>query len=194
MIINFATGNASKVHSMQRHLEGFGITVKQVDLPLIEPQADTVEEIALSKAKQAYDILKAPVVVEDGSFGLDALNGFPGPYIKYTLETIGAEGLLQLATVLKSRRCRFTSALTYMDVHGNAKVFTEDYIAGTLADTIAEENVQGAWSDLWRIFIPDGASQALSALTEAERNRIFAGWQADSKFTKFGEWLVQHEG
>ena len=192
MIINFATSNAGKVQSMKRHLRDFDVTVKQVTLPLIEPQADTVEEIAISKAKQAYEILKAPVVVEDGSFCIDALNGFPGPYIKYTLETIGVEGIMQLASTLRSRQCRFVSALAYADASGEVRVFKERGVFGRLADTIADENVDGAWSDLWRVFIPEGGSLALSALTSAERDKLFATWQKDSQFTKLGEWLAEN--
>ena len=193
MTVNFVTSNAGKVKSMQRRLAGFSITVKQVTLPLIEPQADSVEEIALSKAKQAYDMLKSPVLVEDSSFGIDELNGFPGPYIKYTLETIGIKGIMQLATSLTSRRCRFASALAYVDAGGEAKVFVGRGDAGTLATTIAPTNTDEAWSYLWRIFIPSGADKPLSALTGAERDKIRRTWQQHSIFTELGEWLKQNE-
>lgn len=85
--IHFVTGNAGKVRSMQEYIGPYGFDVKQTRLGLIEPQlSDTEDEkvIALSKAEQAFGILKEPLVVEDGSFGIDELHGFPGPYIKYT--------------------------------------------------------------------------------------------------------------
>lgn len=189
MIVNFATSNAGKAASMAEHLKGLGIKVHQVSLDIIEPQADAVEEVALSKAKQAFEQLKAPVVVEDSAFCIDELNGYPGPYIKYTLETIGIEGILQVADNLKSRRCRFVSALAYIDHAGRAKVFTEQGTTGLLAGTPAPENSEGAWSELWRIFIPGGAKNPLSALTPQEQKIIWGAWKEQSRFTEFGKWL-----
>lgn len=165
------------------------IVVKQIKLALIEPQADSVEEIVISKAQQAFEILKSPLVVEDSSFGIDELNGFPGPYIKYVLQTVGIDGLLRLTSGLSSRRCRFISALAYVNAAGKIKVFSEQGDAGMLAQRIAPTNIQESWSDLWRIFIPNGASKPLSELKGLERDKIWAKWQERSNFGKLGAWL-----
>ena len=42
------------------------------------------EEIAVEKAKHAYNLVKSPLVVEDTSLGFTALNGLPGPYMYIT--------------------------------------------------------------------------------------------------------------
>lgn len=189
MTINFVTGNSGKVQSMQQHLTGLDITVKQVKLALVEPQANTVREVARSKAHQAFDLLREPVIVEDSAFSIDELNGFPGPYIKYALETIGIAGILKLAESLSDRSCHFESVLVYIDTSGKEKVFTERGATGSLATDIAPMNTNEAWSELWRIFIPAGATKPLSALEGTEREKIQARWQARSKFRQFGEWL-----
>lgn len=163
MTINFATGNAGKVATAQEHLEPFGIQVKHVKLDLIELQADTAEEIAASKAKQAFEQLKQPVIVEDSSFHIEELNGFPGPYIKYMLHTIGIEGILHLSEHLKSRDCHFTGSLAYADADGEVKTFTKTGTTGRLAREAALANEAASWSELWRIFIPAGAPAVLAA-------------------------------
>ena len=189
MTIHFVTSNSGKVKSMQQHLVGLDITVKQVKLPLVEPQANTVEEVARSKARQAFELLKEPVVVEDSAFCIDELQGFPGPYAKYILETIGIDGILKLTESLTSRSCHFESVLVYIDASGKGKVFTEHGATGTLATEVAPMNTDEAWSELWRIFIPAGATKPLSILEGAEREKIQTRWQARSKFRQFGEWL-----
>ncbi len=40
------------------------------------------EEILLHKLRRAYETFQHPVLVDDVSVSLDALNGFPGPYMK----------------------------------------------------------------------------------------------------------------
>lgn len=40
------------------------------------------EEIIRHKAQRAYEIFKHPVLVDDVSVNMEALNGFPGPYQK----------------------------------------------------------------------------------------------------------------
>lgn len=42
----------------------------------------TAEEIIQHKAKRAYEIFKHPVLVDDVSVNMEALGGFPGPYMK----------------------------------------------------------------------------------------------------------------
>lgn len=192
-IIRFVTGNAGKVATMAEHLKDFDIEIRQTPLTLIEPQASTVEEVALSKARQAFGQLKAPVVVEDSAFCIDELNGFPGPYIKYALETIGIEGLLRLASNLRSRQCRFVSALVYIDAGGKSTVFTEKGASGRLSMVPAPENSVEAWSELWRIFSPYGAKNPLSALTSEEQKVIWEAWAKQSKFAEFGAWLKIQE-
>src|SRR5690606_16109667 len=55
--------------------------INQSKLDLIEPQADTAEEIATVKARQAWKQLDKAVLVDDSSFHIAALKGFPGPYL-----------------------------------------------------------------------------------------------------------------
>ena len=44
-------------------------------------------------------MVEGPVIVEDTSLCFNALNGLPGPYIKWFLEKLGSDGLHKLLAV-----------------------------------------------------------------------------------------------
>ena len=76
-----------------------GIDMIQIDLP--EIQGDTVADICRAKTAEAFRLAPqlAPFVVQDSGFAIHALRGFPGPYTKYVLSTIGVDGLMKLMEV-----------------------------------------------------------------------------------------------
>ena len=189
IIINFVTGNAGKVKTMQSHIGKYGFEVVQTKLSLVEPQAPNAEAVALSKAMQAFKTLKQPVVVEDSSFHIEELKGFPGPYIKYTLQTLGVEGILNLTKGLKDRTCRFTSALAYIDSDGVPRTFVQKGDAGKLDIKVDKTPSNEAWSDLWRIFIPAGCKKPLTGLSKKERDMLSKKWESESVFSQFASWL-----
>jgi XTP/dITP diphosphohydrolase len=191
--IRFVTENRGKAKALSEQLATIGLEVERVDLPLVEPQESSVEAVALAKARQAFSAIGGPLVVEDSGFCVDALRGFPGPCTKYVIETIGAEGLLRLAAPLSDRSCRFVSALVYMDASGAARVFTDDQGVGTLARESDATPCDDAWSDLWRVFIPAGASRPLSALPAAEREALWALWRSHSVYARLAASLSHPE-
>merc|ERR1712100_713437 len=95
------------------------------DLKLPEIQGDTVAEICHAKAEAAFASLQRPVVVQDSGFAIAALSGFPGPYTKYVLQTIGVEGLLKLMEGQEDRRCGFVACVGFADEDGQVHVFEE---------------------------------------------------------------------
>lgn len=191
-IINFVTGNAGKVKTMQNHIKKYGFEVVQTKLSLVEPQATNAEAVALSKAMQAFKTLKQAVVVEDSSFHIDELKGFPGPYIKYILQTLGVDGILNLAKGMKNRTCRFTSALAYIDTDGVPRTFVQKGDAGILDTKVDRTPNDEAWSDLWRIFIPAGYKKPLTGLSKLERNKLWKKWEKESVFSQFASWLSEN--
>ncbi len=186
--IRFVTGNRNKALAMKEHIAVLGFDVIQTELALIEPQGQSIESVALSKATQAFQLLGEPLTVEDSGFCIDALCGFPGPYTRYILDTIGVSGLLRLAEPLDNRTCKFISALVYVDSGGEPHVFGDEG-PGTLTTEIDLTASEEAWSDLWRIFIPVGAAKAFTALSPGERTALLTQWQANSVYTRFAAWL-----
>lgn len=188
--ITFATSNAGKVATLQNHLRraGLQVTITQKELDLIEPQADTSKEIALVKARQAYRQLGGAVLVDDSSFHISVLNGFPGPYIKPMLATIGIEGIIQLMEGRSDRSAGFISSLVFIDDTGREYVFDDDSYRGTISETISPVDAKDSWSDLFKIFIPEGQTKVLGELTVDERHDVQPG-RVDA-YVKFVEWLL----
>jgi inosine triphosphate pyrophosphatase len=94
--ITFVTGNKKKVEEIKRILMGgdtelpFDIVNQKIDLP--ELQGDPLE-IVREKCRLAVKEVNGPVLTEDTSLCFNALNGLPGPYIKWFLEKCGHDGL-----------------------------------------------------------------------------------------------------
>lgn len=189
MKIIFATSNAGKATSLRYHLKrhGVDVAVDQQSLDLIEPQADTAREIARVKARQAWDQLHQPVVVDDSSFHITALNGFPGPYIKPMLQTVGIDGILRLMEGYDDRSAAFISSLVYIDEDGVEHVFDDDPYTGTIALTASTKKKSGAWSALHQIFIPTDCDKVLAELTVDEHTNVQPD-RVDS-YTRFTKWM-----
>ena len=192
--LTFVTGNAKKVTTLDRYLKHLGLDAKvvQEDLDIIEPQAESAREVALSKARQAYVQLGRPLIVDDSSFHIEALGGFPGPYVKYMMTTIGAEGIVKFMEGRTNRRAYFTSYLVYVDERGVEHVFEDDPFRGAIVEEIDTYEHEDEWSPLWRIFVPDGESCVLGQLSDERWKLIHERrTQADS-YLKFCNWYKNY--
>ena len=66
-----------------------------MDLPEYQ---GTAEEVSRQKCEEAAKHIECPVLVEDTSLCFNALNGMPGPYIKWFLKSVGPEGLYKMVS------------------------------------------------------------------------------------------------
>lgn len=190
--IIFATGNSGKIATLKSHLSlaGLDIGITQQPLALIEPQAATATEVAKVKARQAYDLLQKPVLVDDSSFHIHALGGFLGPYIKYMLETVGVDGIVRFMEGQSNRRAYFMSSLVFMDERGKAHIFEGKDKDGEIIEYVDTNEHPEAWSDLWKIFAPPGrGGKTYSQLTHEELRQHRGGDKEDSAYTQFTDWL-----
>lgn len=189
MRVTIVTGNPVKAEWAMVQCAEYGITATVQNLQLIEPQADTVAEVSLSKARQAYEQLKSAVVVEDGGLVIPHLNGFPGAYAKYVLGTIGIEGILQLLKDYPEgapeRRAHFENVVTYIDDAGNHTQFVATDYKGLLSTTIDTKSTIKMWSEAWRIFVPDNFSIPISQFTQADWDRLYVVNNYQPVFTRF---------
>ena len=125
--IYFCSGNVGKYEHLllnTQHIESVKIVQKQ-DIDIVEPQLNSIEEIAIYKAKKAFEILKKPVIVQDSGLVVKELKDFPGPYTKYVSQTIGCTGILKLLEGKRDRSCGFTACLVFIDEAEQVHVFNE---------------------------------------------------------------------
>lgn len=80
--ITLVTGNPNKLRELQL-IAPASMKFASRSVNLTEIQSLDMREIVEDKVKRAYDIIKAPVIVEDVSAGLDDLAGLPGPFYKF---------------------------------------------------------------------------------------------------------------
>ena len=76
-----------------------------MNLDFLEPQVDSLEEVAKEKMKQAMAFLPEEsdaLFVEDAGLFIEALNDFPGVFSSYALKTIGCQGIIRLLQHLHS--------------------------------------------------------------------------------------------
>lgn len=168
----FATSNKGKFAWLERSLKIAGLfdtTAVMKKMDLIEIQSESLEDISLYKAKQAYELLKQPVVVMDGGFYIHELNGFPGAYVRYMIDQMGVHAIAKLAGTLNDTSCMFKNVVTYMDGPDSYKQFYDDTgsIYSLSADVWPEDHPD-QWSAMWRILVPTGMgyTKPLAALDE----------------------------
>jgi XTP/dITP diphosphohydrolase len=193
--IIFATSNSGKLAALRGHLaiKELDVLVIQNSLDLIEPQANTAAEVAKVKAKQAYDLLKEPVLVDDSSFHILALGGFPGPYIKYMLDTIGVKGIMKFMEGQTNRSAYFMSSLVFIDEHGKRHVFNGKDTIGTIVEEMDETEHPEAWSELWKIFAPPGrGGKTYSQMSAEELSDHRKGKNDNSAYGQFVAWLAEN--
>ena len=105
----FLTGNIGKVEEAREYLTPLGYEVSQLIVPkdaIIEPQSDSITDVAMAKIEQAKSYLplenesKDMLMIEDAGLFIDSLSGFPGVYSSYVHQTIGCEGIIKLLSHL----------------------------------------------------------------------------------------------
>lgn len=181
--LNFFTTNEGKIRSARRCLEPLGIAVHGRSDALHEIQADNIELIARHKAAQAYARAGRPVIVEDSGLFIDALNGFPGPYVKAVMATIGPPGLLRLLDGYQRRSCTLTSALVLQWSATDTVAFTS--AVSWRIRTATGEAIPEGWSDLWTLLEPAPTRDDVRSVAGT------SGAHHPEVFVQLAEWLSQ---
>jgi non-canonical purine NTP pyrophosphatase (RdgB/HAM1 family) len=109
------TGNRGKLTEARR-ICGLELEAVEIDLP--EIQSLDLAEVLRAKADEAWRRLERPLIVEETGLELDALNGFPGPLVKWLLESVGPEGIARMAASLGETRATARCALLLRDEGG----------------------------------------------------------------------------
>ena len=160
--IYVVTGNPHKLASFERHLKDYSF--KSVDIDLPEIQSLDSHAIITDKVERAYDEVGKPVLVEDVSVALEALNGLPGPFIKFFEERMGPDAIFQLVTG-KSLAATVTSTIGYYD--GSKLIITQGVVHGTAVAARGEND----WG-FDACFLPDGQTKTYGEMTFAEKDAI----------------------
>ena len=181
----FVTSNDEKISTARRHLHVVGLRFDTISVDLIEIQSADIVEIAKNKAEQAFKQLGAPVVVSDHSWSIPALNGFPGPFMKYVNQWFSTSDMQNLMAHHDDKTIIKTEVVFFRDSRVS-KAFT-----CSMSGRFVEEP-RGSGLPLMRIvsFLEDGrtVSECIESDTDASLDYTvwedFAKWYLESKVAK----------
>lgn len=200
--ITFVTGNAKKLEELIAILgPNFPRTIvsKKVDLPELQGE---IEEIAIKKCKEAARQVDGPVLIEDTSLCFNALEGLPGPYIKWFLEKLQPEGLHRLLNGWEDKSARAICTFAYCEGStAEPKIFqgiTEGIIVEPRGTRDFGWYVEREYlnSDHWipnvciyrdPVFQPTGYDQTYAEIAKAEKNKISHRYKALDLLRKYIE-------
>ena len=184
--VTFITGNQHKADNLSRLL---GFPLDHVKLDLDEIQSTKLEEIVESKARQAYDIVKRPVIVDDVGLGFTALDGLPGPFVKFFVEA-GPEKLCRMLDGFDDRSAVGSAGIGYCDDSGF--VYFEGSIQGTIADHPRGDGGFGSFG--WDvIFEPEGyGGRTRAELTQEEYDEVYRKIRPITELKQFLESRTNH--
>ncbi len=178
--IYLVTGNVKKFEVAKYSLEKYDIDVEQLDIETPEIQSTSTEEVAKYSVKFATNMAGKPVLKGDVGFCIEALNGFPGPFVKYVNNWLTADKLVSMYINESNRKAKFIDALGYCEPGKEPVCFvTNSY--GTLTDSPRGDN--GVMVD--SLFIPDGYDKTLAELTHDEMLKY---WDND-RYAQLAELL-----
>ncbi|EGD71814.1 MAG: hypothetical protein CSMARM4_0054 [Candidatus Parvarchaeum acidiphilum ARMAN-4_'5-way FS'] len=191
MEVTFVSTNQAKRRVVLLRAKKWGIKVNTVNLELYEEQSMSVREVAKSKAMYAYSILKKPLFIDDRGLIIPALNGFPGALLKFTINTIGAEGIVKLMENKKNRKAYFETATAFMSSELKKPIVFSYREHGSILDEVRSGKLH-RWTDIIRIFsTPMYSGRALSELTDNEWNNYQEDKAREDHIEKLFSWLAE---
>ncbi len=178
--ITFITSNQSKADYLAKYL---GHPIDHVKLDLDEIQSLDLKEIVEHKVRQAYEKIRKPVIVEDVSLEFSALNGLPGPFIKFFEKSLPFETICSMIDG-KTRDATARCVFGYFD--GKDLKLFEGSLDGQIAEKPSGENGFG-WD---KIFIPQGYPVTRASLNEEDYQKTYSQLKPFAKVKAYLESKV----
>lgn len=176
----FVSSNRHKYVEAKEILAQFGIQLRFYKLSLTEIQSDSLSQIAIKKALDAFSKCKKPIIIEDDALLVKSLGGFPGPYSSYVFKTIGNRGVIKL--IKKDSSAEFYANIVYCDKKRKPLLF-EGITKGRISNKI-----QGKGWGYDPIFIPSGKTRTYAQI--CDKNTISHRYKA---LKKFASWFTNKQ-
>lgn len=184
----FATGNSEKMIDASMICEKYNIELIQKLIDIDEIQHHDPLKITEAKARAAYAAANAPVVVNDSSWEIPSLGGFPGGYMKDINQWFTPEDFLNLMRDKSDRSIVLHEAVAYYDGK-SYQVFTADRSGKFLDKPSAEPG--SSLASLVSMDADNGLTinQVFSLRRAGKYNPVHDNYQ---HWIKFAEWYAEH--
>lgn len=181
--IIFITGNEYKFKQAKAALKDTDVLLTRQKLDTPEIQSTKVEEVASFSSKWASQKLNQTVVLSDAGYSFEALNGFPGPYIKYINQWFTAQDFLNLMAGKTNRKIIVTQCLSYCEPGEEPINFTGS-VEGTVSNYVGSA---GNWkTPINQVYIPKGYDKVVGDLPMEE---MIKHWNGDTVWYQFATYL-----
>ncbi|GAW09246.1 Ham1-like protein [Lentinula edodes] len=175
----FVTGNANKLKEVQAILSAGNqpVEIDSKSLDIDEIQGST-QEVSRAKCKRAAELLDGPCITEDTALCFEALDGLPGPYIKYFLEKLGHDGINKMLVGFESKKAWALSS---------EPILFEGRTDGTIVP--ARGAAKFGWDP---VFEPNGTGLTYAEMASEQKNLISHRFKALEKlrFTPCGNTVA----
>ena len=159
----FVTSNKTKFEEAQEILGD--IDLEQFDIDLPEIQEIDAHKVVKAKLEAALAHHEGPFIVDDVSVRCGALNGLPGPFIKWFLKSFSLEEIHTMLEKLGNTATEVSLLIGYAknrdDIH-----FFEGQVTGEI---VAPRGEYFGWDP---IFQPEGQDKTYAEMTREEKNKI----------------------
>ena len=163
MTIYFISGNKHKYEELKALLPN--LEMKSIDLP--EIQETDPKAIIKAKLQEAMKYCDQPMIVEDTSLYFEAMWGkLPGPLIKRFVESIGSEGLVNLAQKLGNIKAIAKTVIGYAP-NKDEMYFFEWAVEGEIVNPSVESAF--GWDPIFR---PVWYDQTFAEMGSSQKNLI----------------------
>ena len=185
--IAFITGNPHKLEEAKSVLKNYEIVVESLQFDIEEIQHYNPLEITKAKVRAAYEKAGQSVVVNDSSWEIPALGGFPGGYMKDVANWFTAEDFLALMKDKNDRRIILHDVVAYFDGE-QLKLFISDQTGVFINEP------RGEGTSMNQVVSMEDSGGLTIAEEFALRRNVteinpchFQHWQ------KFGEWFTARD-
>ncbi|KAF7984747.1 hypothetical protein HWV62_11699 [Athelia sp. TMB] len=177
----FVTGNANKLKEVKHILSQGAMPIdldsKELDIP--EVQGSTAE-VAIAKCRQAAEMLGGPCITEDTALCFKALNGLPGPYIKYFMKELGHEGLNNLLVGFPTKEAWALCTFAYSAGPGTEPILFEGKTNGKIVPARGSANF--GWD---AVFEPLETGKTYGEMKIEEKDKISHRYRALAKLREY---------
>jgi XTP/dITP diphosphohydrolase len=163
-MLGLVTSNRHKLDEYRHGLEPLGITVQHLDADCDEIQTDTLQEVVLSCIEQLKGQGLHDFMVDDSGLFVPSLNGYPGVYSAYVMNTVGCQGMLRLIDGL-DRRARFECCIGVC-----SDQLGEFTVTGVSPGRIINEERGDGGFGYDPIFVPDGHGLTFAQMDMRTKN------------------------
>lgn len=159
----FITGNKNKFEEA-RSIVGENLEQLEMDLP--EIQEMDLHKVIEAKLLEGLKHHQGPIIVEDVSCSFEALDGLPGPFIKFFLNIMGRQKLFEICEKFENDKAEVKACLGFAKDKDNFHYF-DGIVHGTI---VTPRGKSGFGFDY--IFQPNGYEKTYSEMAQSEKNAI----------------------